>query len=265
VVKLQGNSVDPTDPQENQILTWSKNNQDINVWLPKFQELNAHSDVDVVNHDLIEGNILTWNGEKQKWVAGHQQAQAKLLHYLPFVTITPLDSSIFELWFNIDAPENKVKIESIDNKIDDDNDYQRFSVFLENDDPQSEYPYLEKIKIEDINLRKRNVYKVDLVKSVNYDFLRFVFDLNKIEVKIFLFNWKEIVNEEDNKKLTDFLEQKFNIDEIKDAKIRKSESKINVTTKNNKIILALKKEKVEFHINDKKLDIFNADDALKHI
>lgn len=142
------------------------------VDLPSLSNLY---DVDIPDPKNLEtGAVLIWDGTK--WVAGEQKEQTKIMRYLPFVTIIPAgkyDEGIFELWFNIDAHENKARITTFTTK--------GCSVFQETNDPE----YMTPIPIASISNpdENRNIYQVKL-KNVTRGFLRFVFQLNYIKLNI---------------------------------------------------------------------------------
>ncbi len=228
VVKLRGRDISETPPNSNgQVLTWMNN-----AWKPKLFCLDDLSDVTSTNPQ--EGDVLTRVGTD--WIPKKQEAQAQALRYLPFVTITPVNvkKKEFELWFNIDAPKNKVEIKDIkaDKKTE------NILIFEENDDSQLEYLS----KIEGFKIRKlvrRNVYKVILPTESDITLLRFIFNLKQITIDRNLFNWKKI-NEDDSEvdKLKQFLKQNYGLNWVESAEIERTDGDIVVVGTDKELVLS---------------------------
>ena len=115
----------------------------------------------VSNAAPSRNEVLTWNG-----TAWEPRSVPPLL---PFVSIVRLDNNIFELWFNIDAPNNTFEIPSLNSS--------HFQVFEETD----VQPFLSRINVTSINRIQRNLFRATLERRAAL--LRFMFNLQTIEVR----------------------------------------------------------------------------------
>ena len=248
VVKLRGKKLDTTLPDTDyQVLTWLDN-----AWKPKLFSLDDISDVNSANAQ--DGDVLTRIGKE--WIPKKQEAQAHAMRYLPFVTITTMDKdgNQFELWFNIDAPENKVEITDLNNR--------NLLIFQENENLQSEY--LKRIvKFEIYKLSRRNVYKVVLPNESDIALLRFKFILENLELDMNLFNWDKIQKQQKlSKKLIEFLKQNYGLDWVELADIKIETEFINLNYKENSLSIESSSGKVIVIINDVKTDTLITDNKM---
>ena len=115
-------------------------------------------------------DVLTWSGK--------QWEPKAIAPILPFVTITHLGETSFELWFNLDAPGNNVEI--VQQKNTDPNT--PVQIFVEQDKGGTP-PFLApltKHRLDDKQLR--NVFNVKSEKITPGMLLRFQFDLANIQL-----------------------------------------------------------------------------------
>jgi hypothetical protein len=110
-------------------------------------------------------DVLTWTGAL--W------APQPVAPLLPFVTITNVERDlIFELWFNIDAPNNAFEIQSL-------NVPENLLVFMETD--QAATNFLQQVPVTSSTPIFRNLFQVNLGETSRL--LRFVFIISTIRLR----------------------------------------------------------------------------------
>lgn len=117
-------------------------------------------------------DALVWNGTD--WAPKAQGATVNL-NLLPLATITRLDNNFYEIWFNVDAPDNLATVEKIPDQLE------LTNIVIEGEN-KSGPTFLTKFHATGFNVA-RNVINVNL-KEPEMRFMRFTFDLNKIMVKV---------------------------------------------------------------------------------
>ncbi|MGC2236366.1 MAG: hypothetical protein WA584_09405 [Pyrinomonadaceae bacterium] len=118
-------------------------------------------------------DALVWNGTN--WVPKPQTAQAQVISVLPIATVTRRDNNFFEIWFNVDVPENLVTMEKFP-----DGDETRIIVEGETDLAPN---FLSPIPIKATSTNIRNVVQVSLQKP-EMAYMRFKFMLGLIKVVV---------------------------------------------------------------------------------
>ncbi len=123
-------------------------------------------------------DVLTWNGSE--WtptkIPTPPNSQVKPTLLLPLATITKIGIGAYEIWFNIDAPENQAGIKTLDN----DKNLQIF------DETNSPLTFLSRIDFDLPVQSTRNVFliRLKLGNKPEPDFMRFVFNLDTISVEL---------------------------------------------------------------------------------
>ena len=167
---LQGRQIEDKDPNPDEVLSWDETKK----WMPKPLPKLGLRDLKDTDIPVSPGTdyVLTWNGSK--WVPKEILESSNYTDcLLPFVTITRLGlfgdyPQVYELWFNIDASENRFKVYV---KEED------FFVVKENENSDK----LEDIKIHKFwEAKERNVFFVSL--SEEHHRMRFVFYPSKINL-----------------------------------------------------------------------------------
>ncbi len=114
------------------------------------------------------GDTLVYNGTD--WTP-QPAATSQSLTILPLATITRRDNNLFEIWFNIDVPDNQAVIEKITMDTE---------LIIEGEDNKSP-TFLSKIPAGVAPATPRNVFNVSAQLEMPY--MRFTFVLSKIMVK----------------------------------------------------------------------------------
>ncbi|HSK71889.1 MAG TPA: hypothetical protein VK892_09360, partial [Pyrinomonadaceae bacterium] len=136
------------------------------------------------------GDVLVCSEESGKkfWTPKPQAVEAKPFMILPLATINRVSRRLYEVWFNIDAPDNLAQIKEL----------RGLEVFSETDTAS---PFLKDITIIAINPGPRNVFDVELKTETR--FMRFKFLLPEIEVASHSMNLAEYA-EKNSIKFTGF-------------------------------------------------------------
>jgi len=124
-----------------------------------------------------KNDILTWDGAK--WIPRAVQVESPLL--LPFATIDVFKPiGIFDIWFNVDAPNNAAEIRK------EDLDVKHITPLFELDDETSpDSPFLQKfeVDVQEFGRMGRNFFRIQLKGfSPKFTRLRFDFDIENINV-----------------------------------------------------------------------------------
>ena len=127
---------------------------------------------DVSNQTPNNGDSLVWNGTA--WIPQPQaQPQTEPFLILPLATISRRGNNNYEVWFNIDAPNNQAEIREISNE--------NLRIFDETDTAPT---FLDQIRYSATRVR-RNVFLVRFVVGANQpepDYLRFRFNADSMRV-----------------------------------------------------------------------------------
>ena len=127
---------------------------------------------DVSNQAPNNGDSLVWNGTA--WIPqAVSQPEQKPFLILPLATITRRGNSSFEIWFNLDAPNNQAEIRELVPE--------NLRVFDETDTAPT---FLEPVRYSATRAR-RNVFLVRFVLGANQpepDYLRFRFDAASMRI-----------------------------------------------------------------------------------
>ncbi|MDA0166265.1 hypothetical protein OM076_38730 [Solirubrobacter ginsenosidimutans] len=115
------------------------------------------------------GNALVFNGERWAPATIAVPDAPTVARVLPFATITKLDERRYEIWFNLEAPDNPVAVE----KVGTDN----LQVAAETD----KAPFLEALNIDIVGNPHRNVFTLVVTPPKEpHGHLRFTFTLRAI-------------------------------------------------------------------------------------
>ena len=123
---------------------------------------------DVSNQNPNNGDALVWNGTA--WIP---QPQTQSFLILPLATIARRSTNSYEVWFNIDAPNNQAEIRELSTD--------NLRVFDETDTP---LPFLEPVRFAATRAR-RNVFILRFILGANQsepDYMRFRFDATSMRV-----------------------------------------------------------------------------------
>jgi hypothetical protein len=114
---------------------------------PSVVGLQGHAVADIAPKP---GEALVWDGEQWRPTVIEIPDAPRVARVLPFATISVLGDSRYEVWFNLEAPENPVAVDSLSHEN------------LTIHDELDEDPFLEELEFEVIDHRHRNVFLVDL-------------------------------------------------------------------------------------------------------
>jgi hypothetical protein len=132
----------------------------------------------IANLEPVNNDVLTWDGTiwTPSPIPEPPSPQVKPTLLLPLATITRIGDGVYEIWFNIDAPENQAEIKNINN----DND---LIISDETDKPRT---FLSRVDFEQPVRTFRNVFiiRLKLGNKPEPAFMRFDFNLQTILVEI---------------------------------------------------------------------------------
>lgn len=134
----------------------------------------------VVGQIPNKGEILTWDGAK--WIPKAPQVESTLFPLLlPLATIDIVKPiGIFDIWFNVDAPNNAAEIRK------EDFDIKHITPLLEMEDETTpDSPFLQKIEVDVLEFGRisRNLFRIQLKGlSPKFPKLRFDFDIENINI-----------------------------------------------------------------------------------